>query len=90
MLINVGKYLADFQNTPKRTLLPNRGDRLIKDISVDECAKLCVEEESLDCASFAYCGNSTTCRLSTTAMKNVGQVTSTANLWCDVYNSKLD
>lgn len=82
-----GKYLADFQIN-QRTLLTNTADRIIKGISVDQCAKLCVDEESIDCASFGYCGNTTECRLSTASMSNVGQVSSTPNLWCDVYNSK--
>ena len=40
------------------------------------------------CASFDYCGNVTECRLSTASMKNIGQISVTANLYCDIYSSK--
>ncbi|XP_045160293.2 uncharacterized protein LOC123525366 [Mercenaria mercenaria] len=79
------KYLADFKITTRQHLT-NKGDRIISGVPVDQCAKLCVEEENNNCASFGYCGNTTECRLSTASMRNIGQVSSEPNLWCDVYN----
>ena len=49
-----------------------------------------MEEEGFSCASFDYCGNTTECRLSTASMKNIGQVSVIANLYCDVYSSKYN
>lgn len=83
----LGKYLADFQIT-KRQHLTNTGDRIISKVSVNQCAKLCVETETINCASFGYCVKTTECRLSTASMRNVGQVSSEASMSCDVYNSK--
>ncbi|KAL4237127.1 hypothetical protein ACF0H5_005508 [Mactra antiquata] len=79
------KYLSDFKKTQRRRMT-NSNDRIIAKVSVDQCAKLCVEEETINCASFGYCGNTTECRLSTASMRNVGQVSSEANLYCDIYN----
>ena len=79
--------MYDFKKTGRKTIA-NRDDRIISGISVTECAKLCVEEESFMCASFDYCGNVTECRLSTASMKNIGQISVTANLYCDIYSSK--
>ncbi|XP_052774803.1 uncharacterized protein LOC128213258 [Mya arenaria] len=79
------KYLADFQKNSRMQLL-NKADRIIQNIPVDQCAKICVEQEAASCASFGYCGNSSECRLSTASMRNVGQVSSQPNLWCDIYS----
>ncbi|KAK3607662.1 hypothetical protein CHS0354_010649 [Potamilus streckersoni] len=78
------KYLYDFQKY-SRKVIQNLDDRIIAGVSVDQCAKLCVDEETFSCASFDYCGNVTECRLSTAAMKGVGQVTLEQQDWCDVY-----
>lgn len=79
------KYLADFQKNSRVQLL-NKADRIIKNIPVDQCAKICVDQEAASCASFGYCGNSSECRLSTASMRNVGQVSSQPSLWCDIYS----
>lgn len=79
------KYLYDFKITTRQHLI-NANDQIISKVSVDQCAKLCVEQEAASCASFGYCGNTTECRLSTASMRNVGQVSSEPDLWCDVYN----
>lgn len=78
-------YVYDFKKTQRKTIA-NRDDRVIAGISVTQCAKLCVEEETFNCASFDYCGNVTECRLSTASMKNIGQISVTPSLYCDVYN----
>lgn len=80
-----GNYVYDFKKTQRKTIA-NRDDRVIAGISVTQCAKLCVEEETFNCASFDYCGNVTECRLSTASMKNIGQISVTPSLYCDVYN----
>ena len=82
-----GNYVNDFKQTARKSIA-NRDDRIIVGISVTQCAKLCVQEESFNCASFGYCGNTTECRLSTASMKNIGQISVTANLFCDIYNRK--
>ncbi|KAJ8306626.1 hypothetical protein KUTeg_017171 [Tegillarca granosa] len=78
-------YLGDFKYT-KRKIIPMRDDRVIDGVSVAQCAKLCVQEESFSCASFDYCGNYTECRLSSATTKGVGQVTLEASAYCDVYS----
>ncbi|KAH3695076.1 uncharacterized protein LOC127861585 isoform X2 [Dreissena polymorpha] len=79
------KYISDFKQTSRQKLL-NQANRIIQNIPVDQCAKLCVEQEGASCASFGYCGNTSECRLSTASMRNVGQVSSEPNLYCDIYN----
>ena len=79
--------MYDFKKTQRRSIA-NRDDRIILGINVTQCAKLCVEEETFSCASFDYCGNTTECRLSTASMKNIGQISVTPTLYCDIYNSK--
>jgi len=82
-----GNYLADFTKTTSQTFT-NAANRIIQNISVEACAKLCVEQEAMDCASFDYCANMTTCRLTTDSMSNVGQVSFAASFYCDIYSSK--
>ncbi|XP_055956297.1 uncharacterized protein LOC126818106 [Patella vulgata] len=62
-----------------------RDNRVIEGVSAEQCAKMCVEEESFSCASFDYCGNMTECRLSDAAMSDIGQVTIEASTFCEVY-----
>ena len=87
--ILLGNYITDFRQTARK-VIANRDDRIIYGIGVTQCAKECVEEEGFSCASFDYCGNTTECRLSTASMKNIGQVSVIANLYCDVYSSKYN
>ncbi|KAK3090768.1 hypothetical protein FSP39_014480 [Pinctada imbricata] len=77
-------YIDDFSYT-KRSYIRMTNDRVISGITVQQCAKLCVEEQTFSCASFDYCGNYTECRLTSASLKNVGQVTLESNLYCDVY-----
>lgn len=63
-------------------------DRIISDISVYQCAKSCVEMEGGSCATFAYCSKVSECRLSTSALSNVGQTGPDAVATCNVYSSK--
>ena len=79
--------MYDFKKTTRKEI-SNRDDRIILGINVTLCAKLCVEEESFNCASFDYC-NGTECRLSTASMKNIGQVSFAPSLSCDIYNSEF-
>lgn len=76
-------YLSDFK-IGDRQKLSATDVRVVTGVSVTQCAKLCVEE-TIDCASFGYCGNLSECMLSTASMRNAGQVISQPNLWCDVY-----
>ncbi|XP_045160291.2 uncharacterized protein LOC123525365 isoform X4 [Mercenaria mercenaria] len=82
------QYLSDFRITTRQHLT-NADDRIISGVSIGQCAKLCVEEERNDCASFGYCANKTECRLSTASMRNIGQVSSEPSFWCDVYNRQI-
>jgi hypothetical protein len=57
-------------------------------VSVDQCAKLCVEEEDVNCRTFAYCGNYTKCKLMTQTPKQVGPGYISSSGFCDLYISK--
>ena len=86
-LFPIGNYIYDFKRTQRKTIA-NRDDRIVLGVNLTLCAKLCVEEESFNCASFDYC-NTSECRLSTANMKNIGQVSYTQSLTCDIYNRKF-
>ncbi|ESO95605.1 hypothetical protein LOTGIDRAFT_239753 [Lottia gigantea] len=77
-------YADDFKVKANKQI-SLRDNRVIEGISAEQCAKLCVEEESFSCASFDYCGNMTECRLSDAAMSDVGQVTVETSAYCAVY-----
>lgn len=58
-------------------------------VSVDQCAKLCIEEESVNCQTFAYCGNYTKCKLMSSTPKHLGPGYITSSDFCNLYISKL-
>ncbi|XP_048256436.1 uncharacterized protein LOC124115364 [Haliotis rufescens] len=78
-------YADDFKQTANRQI-SLQDNRIILMISVEQCAKLCVDEETFSCASFDYCGNTTECRLSTASMSDVGQITIESTAYCSIYN----
>ena len=70
--------------------VPLRDNRVIQDVTPQQCAKLCVQEGSFTCNSFDYCANFSECRLSDASVSNVGQVTLQSSAYCDVYARKCD
>ena len=80
-----GSYIQDFVSRVHRQV-PLRDNRVIQDVTPQQCAKLCVQEGSFTCNSFDYCGNFSECRLSDASVANVGQVTLEATASCDVYS----
>jgi len=82
-----GDYIDDFQYN-QRKLLKMTNDRIISGLTVQQCAKACVDEETFSCSSFAYCGNYTECRLSSSALNGIGQTSIQPNAYCDEYSSK--
>lgn len=85
-LFFAGKHLADFKIL-QRMELPTSYIRIVRNVSVDQCAKLCVEVERINCASFSYCGNTSECVLSNVTATHIGQAISQRSLMCDVYSS---
>ncbi|XP_067677435.1 uncharacterized protein [Haliotis asinina] len=81
-------YADDFKKVANRQIAL-KDNRIILMVSVEQCAKLCVDEETFSCASFDYCGNTTECRLSTSSMSDVGQITLEATAYCSVYNRQF-
>lgn len=83
------KYIDDFKFVQGKEM--HFGKVLEFDgVSVDQCAKLCIEEESVNCQTFAYCGNYTKCKLMSSTPKHLepGYITSSdfCNLYIRVYN----
>ena len=64
------------------------GGSVISKVSVKECAKLCVAEDSFSCASFDYCGETKKCSLSADIATEEFPVEENESFACDVYNSK--
>jgi len=62
-----------------------RDNRIVQDVSPEQCAKLCVSEGSFQCNSFDYCGNYSECRLSDASASSDGQTTLESTAYCDVY-----
>ncbi|XP_025111270.1 uncharacterized protein LOC112574418 [Pomacea canaliculata] len=78
-------YMADFLSTAHK-VVQLRDNRIIQDVTAQECAKLCVQEPGFTCMSFDYCGNVTECRLSDASVSSTGQVTLQASAYCDVFS----
>ncbi|XP_046544811.1 uncharacterized protein LOC124255018 [Haliotis rubra] len=81
-------YADDFKVVANRQIAL-KDNRIVLMVSVEQCAKLCVDEETFSCASFDYCGNTTECRLSTSSMSDVGQITIEATAYCSIYNRQF-
>uniref|UniRef100_K1QRX2 Uncharacterized protein n=1 Tax=Magallana gigas TaxID=29159 RepID=K1QRX2_MAGGI len=65
------KYIDDFKFVQGKEM--HFGKVLEFDgVSEDQCAKLCIEEESVHCQTFAYCGNYTKCKLMSSTPKHLG------------------
>nr|XP_022315495.1 uncharacterized protein LOC111119542 [Crassostrea virginica] len=78
------KYIDDFKFVEGKEL--KFGKVLEFDgVSVDQCAKLCIEEESVNCRSFAYCGNYTKCKLISSTPKQQGSGSLTPGEFCSLY-----
>lgn len=87
-LLSTGKYIDDFKFVQGKEM--HFGKVLEFDgVSVDQCAKLCIEEESVHCQTFAYCGNYTKCKLMSSTPKHLGPGYITSSDFCNLYISKL-
>lgn len=87
-LLSTGKYIDDFKFVQGKQM--HFGKVLEFDgVSVDQCAKLCIEEESVHCQTFAYCGNYTKCKLMSSTPKHLGPGYITSSDFCNLYISKL-
>lgn len=81
------KYIDDFTASKgKRIALVN--DQILTDISEEQCAKACMEEEKFNCASFDYCINKTECRLTNHDTLHSGHVTTELNAFCTHFRRK--
>ncbi|XP_048758881.2 uncharacterized protein LOC125668617 isoform X1 [Ostrea edulis] len=83
------KYIDDFKFVEGKQM--NFGKVLEFDgVSVDQCAKLCVEEEDVHCRTFAYCDKYKQCKLMTQTPRQVGpgyiSSSGLCNLYIRVYN----
>jgi len=56
-----------------------------KGVSVDQCAQLCVEEQSVHCLSFTFCGNATVCSLRSMTARQAPTGTVLYSGTCDLY-----
>lgn len=80
--------MDDFVQSQSNVNVKLINDRIIAGVSVFQCAKSCVEMEGGSCATFAYCSEVSECRLSTSALSNVGQTGPDAVATCNIYSSK--
>ncbi|KAK3090337.1 hypothetical protein FSP39_011029 [Pinctada imbricata] len=79
------KYIDDFQLMGKKTIQFTQSMDF-KNVTPSECAKLCVDMQAFNCKSFAYCGNSTLCRLTPAHPRLGTKITKSST--CDLYTSK--
>ncbi|OWF34898.1 uncharacterized protein LOC110443619 isoform X2 [Mizuhopecten yessoensis] len=82
------KYLFDFKKNEGKQM--NYGPALLfRGISVEQCAKSCVEEQSINCHSFDFCSNTSTCMLHNPQPKQAppGSVVASAN--CSLYTRRF-
>lgn len=80
--------MDDFVQSQSNVNVKLINDRIIAGVSVFQCAKSCVEMEGGSCATFGYCSEVSECRLSTSALSNVGQTGPDAVATCNIYSSK--
>ncbi|XP_060604863.1 uncharacterized protein LOC132757564, partial [Ruditapes philippinarum] len=80
------KYLFDFTISPDKHL-PYGPVVSFSNTSVDDCAKLCVDDYGLTCRSFMFCGHST-CNIFSVNNRNV-QSQISSNAVCDTYTRHL-
>ena len=83
--ILVGKYVDDFVIKVGRDMTIYSSQEILG-ITVDQCAKLCIEQEATNCKSFIYRGNQTVCQLKSMSPRQTPIV---ASQYCDLYTSKL-
>lgn len=55
-------YLTDFTFTSEMSI-PIVGEIVYKDLSAEDCARVCVTADAFNCVSFDYCGDSRLCLL---------------------------
>ncbi|XP_064606544.1 uncharacterized protein LOC135471299 [Liolophura sinensis] len=78
------RYVDDFKLSLGKMIV-FKDNYIINGVSGEECAKLCVEEESFSCKSFDFCANTTQCRLSSANLDGIGQVTIQDSAYCNHY-----
>lgn len=80
-------FLKDFQkaSTKIESLVDNV---LIKDVSVKQCARICLTDEGLNCPSFDYCPSEHICRITGYDEKGSGQTSVMTKANCTHYIRK--
>lgn len=56
-------------------------------VSVDDCAKLCIDKIGAECKTFGYCYLGADCAISTNSLAEFGPSDFVADDHCDVYES---
>ncbi|KAJ8305362.1 hypothetical protein KUTeg_015907, partial [Tegillarca granosa] len=79
-----GKYIDDFRKNLKKDITFGV-TRIVAGLSPELCAKLCVEELGLNCRSFVYCGNITSCKFVSVSPKQAPAGTLVDNPGCNLY-----
>lgn len=87
LYILIGTYLNDFKRTANKQIQMT-GSTIVNGVTPDQCAKMCEETTAYVCKSFDFCPNTTTCRMTSKSLKNVGQVTLLSSAYCSVYTRK--
>lgn len=78
------KYIDDFRKNLKKDITFGV-TRIVAGLSPELCAKLCVEELGLNCRSFVYCGNITSCKFVSVSPKQAPAGTLVDNPGCNLY-----
>ncbi|XP_033739126.1 LOW QUALITY PROTEIN: uncharacterized protein LOC117326485 [Pecten maximus] len=81
------KYLFDFKKSGEKQMIYG-STLLMGGVSAEQCARSCVEEENMNCLSFEFCGNSSTCLIHNHSPRQAppGTIVKSAN--CSLYSRR--
>ena len=73
----------------KRQVVIKGNDNIVVDgVSKMQCAKMCVDQSDIECRSFEFCPNTSTCVLSQAHVKAATHVQIEASQTCNLYLRK--
>lgn len=69
-------------------IITNKNIKETTDVSIDDCARLCIDKIGDECKTFGYCYLSTDCLYSTNSFSDYQENDLAKDDHCDVYESK--
>ncbi|GAB1610699.1 hypothetical protein Ahia01_001356300 [Argonauta hians] len=80
------KFISEFHATKDQTKVKMDNDEILGDLTLDQCAKACMEMEDYKCNSFDYCNNTLECRLVYKDVQDIGKISFEKSAVCNHYS----